>query len=366
MLFSSQFEKTFLLAHVAVGEGAREHGVEVLGNQEFLPELGAERLDAAGGVQHVAVIGHLAAEITDLGRNDGTAVCSGLETRGDAVLLDELGRDLLEAFVEVVEAVHGPRLGPACGHGPGEECPVTCNLVDFALVFLATVREQLVVVLHEVAVGDMPQFFGEFGRMFQVDEHEDEVLFEWFLRLAEQRVPENSRAELLVDAADKGDEVREREEQEHPYLYCRIVEARDDAGEPVLVHDAFACLDPRKQDAEDDARGYGADEVGGTQEQRFPDGPAVHLVFQDEDVVDAVRESHEKGELEHLEQVHAVDLGMLRIHDEHVCAYGRKDPAKDVIADGPELSFCLSRYSHWSQWMKRGSAQTMEMRMMSL
>ena len=67
-----------------------------------------------------------------------------------------------------------------------------------------------------------------------------------------------------------------------------------------------------------------------------------------------------------VEQVHAVDLGMLRIHDEHVCAYGRKDPAKDVIADGPELSFCLSRYSHWSQWMKRGSAQTMEMRMMSL
>ena len=101
------------------------------------------------------------------------------------------------------------RTGPAVAvfRFPGQEHSVTCDLVDFAMVFFATVRQEPVVVADKVAVGDMSQFLGDFGGMFHVDEHEDKVFFLGILVLAEQSVYENAGAEFLVYRTHKGDEV---------------------------------------------------------------------------------------------------------------------------------------------------------------
>ena len=70
-------------------ERLRQHVVEVFRDKEFLAEPRAERLYAARGVEDVAVVGHLAAEVPDLGGHDGPAVRPGLELGRGTVFLDE-------------------------------------------------------------------------------------------------------------------------------------------------------------------------------------------------------------------------------------------------------------------------------------
>jgi len=219
-----------------VGERLRKLVVELLGNEKFLPELAAKRLYAAGGVQYVAVVGEFAAEVPDFGGDDGPAVCRGLEFRGLPVLADEFRGNPFEADAEIVEAVYRAGAVLACRRMPGEERSVACNLVDFALVFFTTVREQLVVVLHEAAVLHMPEFFREFSRILQVYHHEHEVFFEGFLRFAEQRVPENSGAELLVHGTHESNEVGHDEEDEDLHLHEGFGETHDDSVDAVFVY----------------------------------------------------------------------------------------------------------------------------------
>ena len=245
------------------------------------------------------MIGEFAPEIPDFGGDDAPAVGRGLETRCLAVLADELVAYPVEAFGEVEEAVHRASLLLACCNGPGEEGSVACNLVYLAAVLLAAVGEQLVVVLQEAAVLHVPEFFGERGGVAQVHHHEHEIFFERFLRLAEQRVPENAGPELLVHRTHEGDEVCHQEEHEQGHLHRGLGEFRDDGADAVFVHHAFACFCPEQENAEDGARADRRDEVQRAHQQGFPYRPAVHFVPEDKDVVHAVRESHEQGELEH-------------------------------------------------------------------
>lgn len=249
------------------------------------------------------MIGEFASKIPDFGGDYAPAVGRGLETRRLAVLADELVAYPVEAFGEVEEAVHRASLLLACCNGPGEEGSVACNLVYLAAVLLAAVGEQLVVVLQEAAVLHVPEFFGECGGVAQVHHHEHEIFFERFLRLAEQRVPENARPELLVHRAHEGDEVRHQEEHEQGHLHRRFGKFRDDGGDAVFVHHAFANLRSEQQYAEDGARADCRDEVRRAHQQGFPYRPAVHLVPEDKDVVHAVRKPHEQGELEHRDRL---------------------------------------------------------------
>ena len=73
-----------------MGKGERKLGEEVFRNQEILSELGTKGLDSGRGVQHVAMVRHFAAKVSDLGRDDFSAVGGGLERGADSVALEEL------------------------------------------------------------------------------------------------------------------------------------------------------------------------------------------------------------------------------------------------------------------------------------
>ena len=111
---------------------------------------------------------------------------------------------------------------------PGQEHAVARNLVDFTVVFFAAVRQELVVVADKVAVGDVSQFLGDFGGMLHVDEHENQVLFLGILVLAEQRVHKDARPELLVDRADKGNQMAEQEQRQDQDVAAGVLEKLDD------------------------------------------------------------------------------------------------------------------------------------------
>ena len=337
-----------------MGERLRKLVIEFLGNEKFLPELSAKRLYAAGGVQYVAVVRKFAAEVPDFGGDDWAAVCRRLETWRLPVLADEFRGNPLEADAKVVEALYRAGAVLACRRVPGEECSVTRNLVDLAPVLFAAVREQLVVVLHKAAVLHVPEFFCEFGGVPQVYHHEHEVFFERFLRLAQERIPEHTRAELLVHGTHEGDEVGHQEEHQDLHLHRGAGKSRDDPAESVFVYYAFAALDPEEQNAEDNARADGGQKVQGADEQGFPYGPAVHFVLEDEDVVDSVRESHEKGELELYQHVADVECPGVCIGRNGRNAYGGNYPTKNVVADGAKFSLGLSCKYHWGLMDEQG------------
>ena len=73
-----------------MGERKWKLGKEVFGYQKFLPELRTKCLDSGRGVQHVAMVRHFAAKVSDLGRDDFSAVGGGLERGADSVALEEL------------------------------------------------------------------------------------------------------------------------------------------------------------------------------------------------------------------------------------------------------------------------------------
>ena len=124
-----------------MGERERKFDIEVFRNQKILPEFGAKALNAAGCVQYVAMVGHFAAEIPDFCGNHLAAVRSGLERGGHAIFFHEAGLGPFEAYCEIVETVDGAGVPLAVGSFPGEESPVSGNLVYIPAVFRATVRE---------------------------------------------------------------------------------------------------------------------------------------------------------------------------------------------------------------------------------
>ena len=232
-----------------MGERQGEPYVQVFRDQEILPEFGAEGLDSGGGVQHVAVVGHFASEVSDFGRDDFSAVGGGLEFGNYAVALFELVCGALQAFGKIVKAIDGPGLFPAVADFPGQEHAVACDLVNLAVVFFTAVREQSVVVADKVAVLDVTQFFGNFGRMLHVDKHEYQVFFFGVLVLAEQGVYKNAGTEFFVDRADKGNQVPEHEQFENQNVRTGLLEFIQYMLQGGFVDKAFATVNVPNENA---------------------------------------------------------------------------------------------------------------------
>ena len=223
--------------------------VQVFRNQKILAEFRAESLDSGGRVQHIAVVGHFAAKVSDFGRYHFTAVGCRFE-RGDyAVTLLELGGRAFEAFGKVVKAIDGSCHLFAVAGFPSQEHSVASNLVDFAVVFFAAVRKQSVVVSNKVAVGDVPEFFGDFGGMLHVDEHEYQVFFLGILVLAEQGVDEHAGSEFLVHGTDKGNQVPEHEQFENQDVCVGLFEYFQHVLQGGFVYKTFAAVNIPNEDA---------------------------------------------------------------------------------------------------------------------
>ena len=312
-LFSPKFEKSFLFTHVTVGKRLGKDSKQVFGDQKFLPQLGTEVLYPGGRIQHVPVVSHFAPEVADLGGNHLAAVRSRLETRDNAVTLEEALLCLLEALAEVEEQVHGARLARAFGRLPRDKDSVAGDLVYFSEVLFAAVGQELVVILHELAVGDMSQVFGDGRGTAHVDEHEYKVFLDGVLELPEHGIHENARAEFLVDTADERDEVRAEEQQEKLDVCMRVREGVDDVVHPFFCKESRVCAVSPEQDAEGEAGADERDVEGGTDQQGNPCRAQVQVVLKDDDVVDAVGQPDENPELQRKQQRTQVHAGTAAI-----------------------------------------------------
>ena len=233
-----------------MGERQWKFRVQVFRNQEILPELGAECLDSRGGVQHVAVVGHFASEVSDFGGDDFSAVGCRLERRDYAVAFFEFVCGPFQAFLKIVEAIDGAGLFSAVADFPGQKGSVSCNLVNFAVVFFAAVRKQAVVVTDKVTVLDVSQLFGDFGGTLHVDKHEYQVFFLGVLVLAEQGIDEYAGSEFLVDRTDKGDQVPEHEQFENQNVRFGLLEYIQHVLHGSFVYKAFASVNVPDENAE--------------------------------------------------------------------------------------------------------------------
>lgn len=115
---------------------------------------------------------------------------------------------------------------PASRNFPGEKCAVPSKLVNLPFIFLATVGEQFVVVLDEVAVFDVPEFFGDGRGIAKVDKHEHQVFFNGVLVLAENRIDKDPRTEFFMNGTDKGNQVPEYEKHDNEHLVLASLECR--------------------------------------------------------------------------------------------------------------------------------------------
>ncbi len=280
-----------------MGQGQGELAEKLLGDQKVLAQLGAEALDAGGGVQHVAVVCHFATEVAHFSRNHLAAVGGGLKVGGNAVASQELAAGVVKCFLKVEEQVQGAGLLGAVAGFPGNEYAVACELVDFAVVFFAAVRQELVVVLDKAAVLVVTQLFANGGGGAQVDKHEHQVFFHRFLGLAHQGVPEHPLSELLEHRTDEGDDVAHDKEFRELHVEAGTLEYVDHAENAFFAYEAFAALKFKKQNAEGQVGGDCSNKVEGTEHHGGPHRALVHFVLQDHDVVDTVGNAHEYGEL---------------------------------------------------------------------
>lgn len=207
-----------------MGKGLWKNHKELVRDQKFLAKFGAKGLDSRGGVQNVAVVGHFAAEISDFGRDHFAAMGARFEFGPNAVLAQESMLCFFKAFCKIEEQVDGTRLLFAEGRFPRDKGAVAGNLVNLAAVFFAAVGKQLVVVLQEVAVRDMPEFFCDSGGTAEVDEHENEFFFPRVLVLAQQRVHEDAASEFLVHRADECNEMGYQEQLDYQSLVFGLLE----------------------------------------------------------------------------------------------------------------------------------------------
>lgn len=184
VFLAAQFEGTCLTAYDIVWQRQREGGEQILGDQEVLSQFGAKVLDSGGCIQYVAMISHFTAEVTHFCRNHLTAMGCSLEVRNNAVSALELLLGSQQTFLKVVEAIQRSGFVLAMFGLPGQEGAVSCDLVDFALVFLAAVGEQLVVVANKAAVLHVAQFLADGGGRLQINEHENQVFLDGILVLA--------------------------------------------------------------------------------------------------------------------------------------------------------------------------------------
>ena len=284
-----------------MGKRQREFRVQVFGYQEILSEFRTKGLDSRGGVQHIAVVGHFASEVSDFGGDDFSAVGGGLECGDYSVAFLELVCSAFQAFLEIVKAVDGSSLFSAVTDFPGQKGAVACNLVNFAVVFFAAVRKQPVVVPNVGAVLDMSQFFGNFGGTLHVDKHEYQVFFFGVLVLAEQGVHKNAGAELLVDRTDKGNQVPEQEQFENQNVRAGLFEYVQNVLHGGLVDNAFASVNVPNENAQRKVRTNARQEKPGADAQGRGYRSLVHFVLQDHDVVNGVRKSGQERQLQHVQ-----------------------------------------------------------------
>ena len=156
------------------------------------------------------------------------------------------------------------------------------------MVFFAAVRKQTVVVTDKVAVLDVSQFFGDFGGMLHVDEHEYQVFFLGVLVLAEQGVDEYACSEFLVYGTDKGNQVPEHEQFENQDVRFGLLEYVQYVLQGGFVDEPFASVDVPNENAKRQVRANARQEKTGTDQKGRRYRPLVHFVLQDNHVVNGV------------------------------------------------------------------------------
>ena len=145
----------------------------------------------------------------------------------------------------------------------------------------------------------MAQFFGNFGRMLHVDEHEYQVFFLGVLVLAEQGVHKNAGPEFLVHGTDKGNQVPEHEQFKYENMGLGLLKDVKHMLQGCFVDKAFALVDVPYQNAECQVGANTCDKEPRTDQEGCHNRPFVHFVLQNHHVVNGVRKACQKRQLQH-------------------------------------------------------------------
>lgn len=313
------------------------------------------------------MVGHFATEVSHFSRDDLPAMGRCLEGGNDTVLAGEFLGRVFQALLEIVETVQGASAASAVLRFPGQENTVPGNLIDFPMVFFAAVRKEPVVVPNEIAVFDVAQFFCNFGGVFHVDKHENQVFFFGVLVLAQEGIDKYPGTEFLVDRTDEGDKVAQQEKGENKNVVAGILEEMEYMVQGILVDDSFALVNFPDEDTEGQVCTDGTEEKQGTDNEGYGDRPPVHFVLQDGDVINAVGKSCKQGKLQHEQELVRLNPFSCTIHEKDCCPESDKDPTKNIEANRFTFALCQSCDSHKQlQWINKGRAQIIAMIMMSL
>lgn len=147
------------------------------------------------------------------------------------------------------------------------------------MVFFATVRKQPVVIANEVAVFYMTQFFGNFGGMLHVNEHENEVFFLGVLVLAEQGVYKYAGSEFFMHRTDESNQVTEHEQLKYQNVGLGLFKEVQYVLQGGLVDKAFATVDVPNENAKRKVCANASQEKPGTNNEGGRNGSFVHFVL---------------------------------------------------------------------------------------
>lgn len=335
-----EFERS--LGQRTVFADVREFLEKLPRNEEFLAELAAQILQSGRRVDGVPVVSDFAPEIADLGHDDLSPVGRGLERRIMPEFREEPFPRAEKAPLEVFETENGLGRFAAIAKPPGQEDAVSRYLVNVAVVFLAAVREEPVIFLHETAVFDVSHFLGEARGIPQIDEHEYQSDLFRFLRFSEERVDENVRPEFFVDGADECDEKSRQDSVNGERPDVRIAESPLQTFKPAFVDEGSVPIPVHHQNANGNVDENRRREIAKADENRGGNRSRIAVVAQDDDVVDAVGKPGQNGELERGQVKSRVGSPGRSVKMEKEKEETEKNPASDVKRDGFYLSFLKS------------------------